>query len=148
MTFHPTVRERLVYILILVTCIGLVIASAFFFIRSTGFVAKQFGQSLGVTSLLLLAAVYVNWLAWSANVRVQDQGVHWTEGKHSGSLAWDNIAGFGWKAERRNLRVGLVEKSTKELRILPFLSPALYAVLRDRCGRLPAEVEKSLGFRS
>jgi uncharacterized membrane protein YhaH (DUF805 family) len=147
MTFHPTVRDRFVYILILVTCVGLVIASAFFFVRSTGSTEKQFGQSLGITSMLLLVALYLNWLAWSSKVRLHDQGVSWSEGKNSGTLVWDNIAGFGWKTEKRYLRVGLVEKTSRELRILPFLSPALYAALRERCGRLPAEMEKTMGFR-
>jgi len=93
-------------------------------------------------------AVYLNWMAWSVTVRIGDQGVDWVEGKKTGSLAWESIAGFGWAAERKYLRIGLVEKSTSQLRILPFLSPALYAALRGRVGRLPAEIEQKMGFRS
>jgi len=148
MTFHPTARERFVYLLILFICVGLVAASAFFFLRSTGLQSKQFGQALGVTSLLLVAAIYMNWLAWSLSIRVEDQGVTWTEGKKSGSLAWGDIAGYGWKVEKKYLRVGLVDKASKELRILPFLSPSLYAALKSRVGRLPAEIEQKMGFKA
>jgi hypothetical protein len=41
-----------------------------------------------------------------------------------------------------------VLRSSEDLKFLPFFSPALYAALRDRCGRLPAEVERELNFRS
>ncbi|HVE41523.1 MAG TPA: hypothetical protein VNM14_16650 [Planctomycetota bacterium] len=144
MIFHPTARERFTYLLILVVCVGLVVASIFFVVRRPG---GGYGQTLAITSGLLLVAVYLNWMAYSVTVRLQDQGVDWIEGKNKGSLAWDNIAGFGWKAERKYLRVGLVEKSSSELKILPFISPALYAALQPRVGRLPAEIEQKLGFK-
>jgi len=147
MTFHPTVRDRFIHLLILFVCAGLVAASAFFFVWSASPNAGQFGQTLAVTSALLLVSLYINWMAWSASVRVHDRGVDWTEGKNSGSLTWECIAGFSWKVERKNLQVGLVEKSAGELRILPFLSAPLYAALRDRVGRLPADIEKKMGFR-
>ena len=144
MTYHPTARERFTYLLILAICVGLVAASVFFVARRP---EGGYGQTLAITSGLLLVALYLNWMAWGVMVRIQDQGVDWIEGKNKGSLAWDNIAGFGWKAERKYLRVGLVEKSSGQLRILPFLSPALYAALRPRVGRLPAEIEQKMGFK-
>lgn len=145
MSFHPTAKERFTYLLILATCVGLVAASVFFVLRRP---AGGYGQTLAITSGLLVVAVYLNWMAWSVTVRIGDQGVDWVEGKKTGSLAWESIAGFGWAAERKYLRIGLVEKSTSQLRILPFLSPALYAALRGRVGRLPAEIEQKMGFRS
>ena len=51
MTFHPTVRDRFVPLLILFICVALVAA-----------VHQQFGQALAVTSLLLAGAGYLNWL--------------------------------------------------------------------------------------
>jgi len=147
MIFHPTARERFVHLLILFICAGLVATSAFFFLRRSGPSAGQFGQTLGITGALLLVSLYINWMAWSIRVRVHEGGVEWTEGKKSGSLSWDQISGFGWKVERKFLRVGLVEKPAQELRILPFLSPALYDALRGKVGRLPADIEKKMGFR-
>ena len=146
-TFHPTARDRFVHLLILVICFGLVAACVFFFATRSGAPAKQFGQATLVTSFLLAVAVYLNWLSWSAVVQVREDGVSWKDGKNQATLAWENIAGFGWKSERKYLKVGLVEKSTKELRLLPFLSPALYGKLKERCGHLPAEIEKVMGFR-
>jgi hypothetical protein len=142
--FHPTARERFTYLLILTICVGLVVASAVFVVRRPG---GGYGQTVAITSGLLLVAVYLNWMAWGVRVRIQDQGIDWVEGKKTGSLAWDNIAGFGWKTERNYLRVGLVEKSSSQLRVLPFLSPALYAALKPRVGRLPAEIEEKMGFK-
>jgi len=147
MTYHPTVRERFVHLLILVICVGLVATCVFFFVTRSGAIAKQFGQAVLVTSFLLAGAIYLNWLAWSAAVEIRDQGVRWSDGTNKAELAWEEIAGFGWKTERKYLKVGLVVKSTKELRLLPFLSPALYAALKGRCGHLPAEIEKSMGFQ-
>jgi hypothetical protein len=144
MIYHPTARERFTFLLILVICVGLVAASVVFVVIRPG---GGYGQTLAITSGLLLVAVYLNWMAYGVTVRLQDQGVDWVEGKQKGSLAWDNIAGFGWTAERKYLRVGLVEKSSGQLRVLPFISPALYAALRPRVGRLPAEIEQKLGFK-
>jgi len=148
MVFHPTVRDRFVFLLILVVCAGLVVTCAFFFGTRTGEVHKQFGQGLAVTSLLLATSAYLNWMAWSTTIRVGDQGVEWKDGNTTSSLAWENIAGLGWKKERKYLKVGLVDKSSRELRVLPFISQPLYDALKARCGRLPAETEKILGFRA
>jgi len=148
MIHHPTWRDRFVFLLILVICVGLVAACAFFFATRTGAVHKQFGEGLAVTSFLLAVAAYLNWTAWNTTVRVHDQGVEWKDGNKTSSLAWDNIAGLGWKAERKILKVGLVDKTSRELRLLPFFSSPLYDALRPRCGRLPAETEKILGFKS
>jgi len=145
MIFHPTARERFMFLLILGICIGLVAASVVFIVLRPG---GGYGQTLAVTSGLLLVAVYLNWMAYSVTVRLQDQGVDWVEGKVKGSLAWDNIAGFGWKAERKYLRVGLVEKSSSQLKVLPFCSPALYDALKGRVGRLPADIEAKMGFKA
>ena len=147
MKFHPTVRDRSIPLLILAICVGLVIASACFFSTRTGVVRRKFGEALGVTSFLLAGAVYVNWLAWSTAVQLGDREVAWKDGNATSSLAWENISGLGWKEERKYLKVGLVEKATGQLRLLPFFSRPLYAALRERCGRLPAEIEKMLGFR-
>jgi hypothetical protein len=148
MIYHSTARDRFVYLLILALCVGLVAATAFFFVTRTGAVHAQAGQGLGVTAFLLAAAAWLNWTAWNSTVRVGDQGVEWKDGNKTSSLAWENIAGLGWKTERKYLKVGLVEKSTRELRVLPFLSEPLYETLKVRCGRLPAETEKILGFLS
>ena len=148
MIHHPTWRDRFVFLLIFVICVGLVAACAFFFATRTGEVHRQFGQGLAVTGFLLLTATYLNWMSWNMTVRVGDQGVEWKDGNKTSSLAWDNIAGLGYKTERKILKVGLVEKSSKELRLLPFFSFPLYEALKPRCGRLPAETEKILGFKS
>lgn len=148
MIYHPTWRDRFAFLLIVGICVGLVAACAFFFATRTGEVHKQFGQGLAVTSFLLAAAVYLHWMSWNMTVRVHDQGVEWKDGNKTSSLAWDNIAGLASKVERKVLRIGLVEKSSKELRLLPFFSPPLYEALKPRCGRLPAETEKTLGFKS
>ncbi len=147
MTFHPTWRDRFVPLLILAICAGLVAASAYFFATRSGAVASQFGQALAVTGLLLAGAGYLNWLSWNETVRLLENGLEWSQGTTRILLAWDNVAGFGWKEERKYMRVGVVDKTTKELRLLPFLSPSLYGALKSRCGRLPAEIEKVMGFR-
>ena len=148
MIFHPTARDRHVYLAILVVCVGLVGFCAFKV--SQGATAKigSYGQALGVTSFLLLMALWLNWEAYRAYVRVHDGGLEWRDGNNKGSLTWDEIRGVGFKRFPKFVKPGLVLKASDDLRFLPFFSPALYAALNARCGRLPAEVERELKFRS
>lgn len=148
MIYHPTWRDRFVYLLILATCIGLVVASGILLSISAAERANQFREALIVTSLLLAAAAYINKMAWDTTVRLHDGGVEWKDGQKTRELAWDGIVGLGWKTERKVLKIGLIEKETKELQVLPFFSAPLYEALKPRCGRLPAETEKILGFKS
>jgi hypothetical protein len=105
-------------------------------------------QPLGVTSFLLAMAVYLNWIAYSAFVKVTDAGLEWKDMVEKGVLTWAEIQGIGFKQYPKFAKPGLVLRATQELKFLPFFSPALYAALRDRCGRLPAEIERSLDFRA
>lgn len=147
MIFHPTAKDRHVYLLILAICFGLIGFCAWKTLQGTQVAVGSWGQALGVTSFLTVLAGWLNWAAYSATIRVHDGGLEWKDGTNQGSLAWDEIRGIGYKEFPKFRKAGLVLRSGGELRFLPFFSPALYAALSARCGRLPADVEKSLGFR-
>jgi hypothetical protein len=148
MTYHPTLRDRYVYLMILTVCIGLVGFSGFKVLQGAESKIGSWGQALGVTSFLTALASWLNWEAWRVSIRVDERGLEWKDGRDQGALTWEEIRGIGYKQYPKFAKPGLVLRSSPELKFLPFFSPALYAALRERCGRLPAEIEKSLGFRS
>jgi len=147
MIFHPTAKDRHVYLFLLAICIALVGFCAWKTTQGASVKIGSWGQALGVTGFLTLLAAWLNWAAYSATVRVHDGGLEWKDGQNSGSLGWDEIRGIGYKEFPKFRKPGLVLRSSPELKFLPFFSPDLYAALSARCGRLPADVEKSLGFR-
>ena len=65
MSYHPTARERFTFLLILAICVGLVAASVFFVVRRP---EGGYGQTLAITSGLLVVALYLNWMAWGESV--------------------------------------------------------------------------------
>jgi hypothetical protein len=148
MIFHPPWKDRVAYLIVLVVCTGLVLFCGFQVARGARSAMGTYVQPLGVTSFLLAMALYLNWIAYSAFVKVTDVGLEWKDMVEKGSLTWAEIQGIGFKQYPKFAKPGLVLRSTQELKFLPFFSPALYAALRERCGRLPAEVERSLGFRA
>jgi len=148
MIFHPTWKDRVAYLLVLTVCIGLVGYTGFMVVRGATVKVGSFGQALGASSILFALAAWLNWGAYSAYVRVHEGGLEWKDSHQEGKLTWEEIKGIGFKQYPKFAKPGLVLRSTQELKFLPFFSPALYAALRERCGRLPAEVEKKLGFRS
>jgi len=148
MIFHPTWRDRFVYLLILAVCVGLVGFCGFQVARGASSPLGSFHQPLGVSGFLLVIAVFLNSTAYSAYVKVNDIGLEWKDGNDRGALTWGDIRGIGFKRFPKFVKPGLVLRSSEELMFLPFFSPALYAVLRERVGRLPAEVERELNFRS
>ncbi len=148
MIFHPTAKDRHVYLFILALCFGLVGFCAWKNFQGAAVKVGSWGQALGVTCFLTALAGWLNWAAYSAAVRVTDAGLEWKDGQNTGSLPWDEIRGIGYKDFPKFRKPGLVLRSKQELQFLPFFSPALYTALSARCGRLPADVEKSLGFRA
>lgn len=148
MIFHPTAKDRHVYLFILALCVALVGFCAYKTFQGASVKVGSWGQGLGAAGLLTVIAAWLNWAAYGATVRVHDGGLEWKDGKDQGSLTWDEIRGIGYKDYPKFRKPGLVLRSTSELKFLPFFSPALYAALSARCGRLPADVESSLGFRS
>jgi len=148
MIFHPTWKDRFVYLLILAVCVGLVGFCGFQVARGASSPLGSFHQSLGVSGFLLVVAVFLNTTAYSVTIKVNDIGLEWKDGNNRGALTWAEIRGIGFKRYPKFVKPGLVLRSSDELKFLPFFSPALYAVLRERVGRLPAEIEKSLGFRA
>ena len=148
MTFHPTWKDRIAYLLILAVCVGLVGFCGFQVARGATSPLGSFHQPLGVSCVLLVLALFLHQTAYSAYVRVNDIGLEWKDGNDRGALTWAEIRGIGFKRYPKFVKPGLVLRSTDELKFLPFFSPALYAVLRERVGRLPAEVERELNFRS
>jgi len=148
MTFHPGIRDRYAFLMVLVVCVGLV---AFCGTKvAVGGIGPQgtYRQPLAVTSFLLALSAYFTWTAFRGYIRMTDAGLEWKDMTDQGSVVWTDIRGIGYKQYPKFARPGLVLRSTSELIFLPFFTPALYAALRERCGRLPAENEKSLGFRS
>ena len=148
MTFHPTARDRHVYLFILGMCVCLVGFCAWKVAQGSTVKIGSWGEALGVTCFLTAMAAWLNWAAYSATVRVHDGGLEWKDGKNQGSLTWDEIRGIGYKQFPKFAKPGIVLRAKEELLFLPFFSPALYAALSGRCGRLPAEIEKSLKLRS
>jgi len=148
MTFHPTARDRHVYLFILALCLALVGFCAYKNFQGAAVKVGSWGQALGVTCFLTVLSAWLNWAAYSAFVRVHDSGLEWKDGNNRGSLTWDDIRGIGFKRYPKFVKPGLVLKSSDDLRFLSFFSPALYAALSGRCGRLPADVERELKFRS
>ena len=147
MIFHPTWKDRVAYLIVLVLCVGLVAFTGYKFSQGAAVKIGSWGQALGAASLLFTLAAWLNWGAYSAYIRVHDGGLEWKDSHEKGSLTWAEIQGIGYKQYPKFAKPGLVLRSTQELKFLPFFSPALYAALRDRCGRLPAEVERKLDFR-
>ncbi len=148
MTFHPTARDRHVYLFIQVLCLALVGFCAYKTFQGAQVKIGSWGQALGVTCFLALLCAWLNWAAYSAYVKVHDVGLEWKDGNNAGSLTWGDIRGLGFKRYPKFVKPGLVVKGSDDLRFLPFFSPALYVALSGRCGRLPAEVERELKFRS
>jgi hypothetical protein len=145
--FHPRVRDRYAFLMILVVCSGLVAFCAYKVATGGSGPQGSYRQPLAVTSFLLLFSVYLTWVAFRGYVRLTDAGLEWKDMTDQGSVAWEDIRGLGYKQYPKFAKPGLVLRSSPELKFLPFFSPALYAALRERCGRLPAEIEKSLGLR-
>ncbi|HZE96929.1 MAG TPA: hypothetical protein VE981_07875 [Planctomycetota bacterium] len=148
MKFHPPWQDRVALLIVLVVGIGLVGFSGYMALRGATSRIGSWRQSFGITGALLAAAVYFNWYAYQRTIRIHDLGIEWKDWTETVSYRWDEIQGLGFKKYTKVTKAGLVLKSTMALKFLPFFSPALYAGLKDRCGRLPAEVEKALGVRS
>jgi hypothetical protein len=142
--FHPTARERFTFLLHPRDLRGPVAASVFFVVRRP---EGGYGQTLAITSGLLLVALYLNWMAWERDGPDPGPRRGLDRGKEQGVAGLGQHRGIRLEGERKYLRVGLVEKSSGQLRILPFISPSLYAALRPRVGRLPAEIEQKMGFK-
>ena len=148
MIFHPPWRDRVVYLIILVVCVGLVGFCGFQVARGAASPMGSFLQPLGASSVLLVIALLLHQTAYSAYVKVDDGGLEWKDMTEKGSLAWAEIRGMGFKRYPKFVKPGLVLRSSDELKFLPFFSPALYDALSKRCGRLPAEIERELTFRA
>jgi hypothetical protein len=148
MIFHPTWKDRVVYLIILVVCVGLVGFCGFQVARGATSPMGSFLQPLGASSVLLVIAVLLHQTAYSAYVKVDESGLEWKDVTEKGSLPWTEIRGIGFKRYPKFVKPGLVLRTSEDLKFLPFFSPALYAVLRERVGRLPAEVERELNFHS
>jgi hypothetical protein len=148
MIFHSTWKDRVAYLIVLVLCVGLVLFTGFQVLRGATMRIGSWNQALAAASLLLALSAWLNWGAYSGYIRVHEGGLEWKDPFEQGRLSWEEIKGIGYKQYPKFAKPGLVLRSTQELKFLPFFSPALYAALRERCGRLPAEVEKSHKFRS
>ncbi len=148
MTFRPGLRDRYVFLMVLAVCAGLVGFCAYKVASRSMAPQGTYTEALAVTGFLLALSAYLAWTAFRGYIRMTDAGLEWKDMTEQGSLAWDEIRGIGYKQFPKFTRPGLVLRSTSELKFLPFFTPALYAALRERYGRLPAEIEKSLGFRS
>ena len=81
-------------------------------------------------------------------MKVDDGGLEWKDGNNKGLLTWGDIRGLGFKRFPKFVKPGLVLRSSEDLKFLPFFSPALYDVLSQRIGRLPADIERELKFRA
>lgn len=147
MIFRPSSKERLVYAGLALACGVFLALMIWSFVRKPGPGKQYDAYELGGMAMLFGFGVYLNWLSWTSRIRVDDSGVHWQEGKSSGSIAWGDLQGWGWKRNGKYLRTGLLRKSDPELRILPFLTPELYRGLQERCGSLPPELEAELKLR-
>lgn len=148
MTFHPTARDRHVYLLLIVICAGLVGFCAWKVSQGAASQFGSWGQALGVTVFLLLICGWLNWEAYAVTIKVLDSGLEWKDGKDQGTLAWDEVRGIGYKRYPKFTKPGLVLRSSPDLKFLPFFSPALYEAIKGRCGRLPIEIERELKFKS
>jgi hypothetical protein len=144
MTFQPRPRERLLYAVVTLGCAALLTLMAVSFIRKPGPGKQLAAYKLGGVAVLTAFGVYLNWLSWTSRIRVDDGGIHWQEGKDSGSIPWEDLRGWGWKRNGKSLRVGLLRKSNPEVQILPFVTIDLYRALHPRCEPLPPEIEKEL----
>jgi hypothetical protein len=148
MTFRPGVRDRYAFLMVLAICVGL-FAYCGYRVAAGGTGPKgSFTQPLAITGVLLVLSAYFTWTAFRGAIRMTDAGLEWKDMTDQGSVAWEDVRGIGYKQYPGFVKPGLVLRSTPELKFLPFFTPALYSALRERCGRLPAEIEKSLGFRS
>ncbi len=148
MTFHPPWQDRVVYLIVLTVCAGLVLFCGIQVARGATSPMGSFRQPLAAAGVLLVVAFVLHRTAYGAFVKVTDQGIEWKDVTDQGSLRWDEIRGLSYKRFPKFVRPALVLKSSEELRFLPFFSPALYVALRDRVGRLPAEIERELKYRA
>ena len=144
MIYRPSGRERILYAGLTLGCAALLTVLAVSFIRKPGPGKQLAAYKLGGVAVLTGFGVYLNWLTWTSGIRVDDRGVHWREGRASGSIPWEDLQGWGWKRSGEYLRVGLLRKSNPEVRILPFVTVELYRALQPRCASLPPEIEKEL----
>ena len=147
MIFHPPWRDRVVYLIILVVCVGLVGFCGFQVARGATSSVGSFLQPLGASAVLLVIAVLLHQSAYSAYVKVDESGLEWKDVTDKGSLPWTEIRGIGFKRYPKFVKPGLVLRTSEDLKVLPFFSSELYVVLSKRIGRLPAEVERELKFR-
>lgn len=144
MTFRPSAKERLLYAGLGLACGVILSLMAASFVQKPG-PGKQFAAyKLGGMAVLFGFAVYLNWLSWTSRVSLDASGIHWREGRTSGSIAWDDLQGWGWKRSGKYLRAGLVKKSGPQVLMLPFVTPELYGAIRPRGAPLPPEIEKEL----
>jgi len=144
MIFRTPPRERLLYAALALGSMALLTGMTVSFIKKPGPGKQYSAYKLGGAAVLAAGGVYLNWLTWTSRVRVDDAGVHWQEGKTSGSIPWDDLQGIGWRRNGKYLRVGLLRKSNPEIQILPLFTVELYRTLHPRCAPLPPEIEKEL----
>ncbi len=139
-TFRHSMGARLAAPFVL--CVFLVVA----LIALTGHRGPGFLLGWGIVA----AGVGATWILrmggvlWGAFVTVDDRGVSWKEGSGAGRLAWEEIGALGSSANRSRLDVGLLEKNSARLHVLPLMTRELYEILKSRVGGLPPQEEGEL----
>jgi hypothetical protein len=86
-----------------------------------------------------------SWVEWSAWIDVDAEGLRWHEGGETYRILWDAVARLEVEGGEHPV-VALALKQGGRAP-LPFTTPALYRVLKDRFGPLPPVEENRMGLR-